>query len=86
MEEGILDEILYPLETALSHLPKYSINDKISEKVKNGAVLPIPETFDFEGNLVVLVSKEGKALAIYGPHPTKTGMMKPIKVLSLLHK
>ena len=42
MENGTTEEILNPLETALTYLPKYVINDKIAEKVKNGAVLPIP--------------------------------------------
>ena len=45
MENGTIQEILRPLETALSHLPKYIINDKIAEKVKNGALLPIPDLF-----------------------------------------
>ena len=43
VSEGTIGELLHPLETALTHLPKYMINDKIAEKVINGAVLPIPE-------------------------------------------
>jgi len=81
MLEGSITDILYPIETALSHLPKYVINDKITEKVKNGAVLPIPDQFKKEDHLLVLESEDGKALAIYIRHPEKPGMMKPSKVL-----
>ena len=48
MEEGAISTILSPLETALSHLPKYLINDKVAEKVKNGAFLPMPEYLENE--------------------------------------
>ena len=81
MLDGSVTDILYPIETALSHLPKYVINDKITEKVKNGAVLPIPDQFKKEDHLLVLESEDGKALAIYIHHPEKPGMMKPSKVL-----
>ena len=81
MFDGSVTDILHPIETALSHLPKYVINDKITEKVKNGAVLPIPDQFKKEDHLLVLESEDGKALAIYIHHPEKPGMMKPSKVL-----
>lgn len=86
MADGTIQDIIYPVETALTHLPKYIINDKIAEKVKNGAVLPIPETFEFEKNKenIVVLTYEGIALAIYSPHPEKIGLMKPVKVLSPL--
>jgi tRNA pseudouridine55 synthase len=81
MEDGTITTILYPLETALTHLPKYTINDKIAEKVKNGAILPIPDLLKNETNLIVVETKDGQALAIYIHHPEKPGMMKPTKVL-----
>lgn len=84
MADGNLIDILYPIEAALSYLPKYMISDKIAEKVKNGAVLPIPESFVQERNPIVVETEAGKALAIYIHHPTKPGMMKPAKVLSSL--
>ena len=57
------------------------INDKIAEKVKNGAVLPIPEALQEEKDFIVMESTSGQALAIYIHHPEKPGMMKPSKVL-----
>lgn len=81
MENGTIQEILKPMETALAHLPKYVINDKIAEKVKNGAVLPIPESLINQENPIVVETTNGIALAIYIQHQEKQGMMKPLKVL-----
>ncbi|KAA9025834.1 tRNA pseudouridine(55) synthase TruB [Niallia endozanthoxylica] len=81
MEEGKIKDILYPIETALAHLPKYRINDKIAEKVKNGAVLPTPDSCMNETKPIVVETESGQALAIYIHHPGKPGMMKPSKVL-----
>ncbi|BAD75551.1 tRNA pseudouridine 5S synthase [Geobacillus kaustophilus HTA426] len=40
--DGTADALLIPIERALFHLPKYEINDKVAEKVKNGALLRLP--------------------------------------------
>ncbi len=79
--EGTFSTILRPLEDAVSYLPKIVINDKLAEKVKNGAVLPIPEHLQDLTESVVIESEDGKALAIYRAHPEKLGLMKPEKVL-----
>ncbi|WP_079508473.1 tRNA pseudouridine(55) synthase TruB [Mesobacillus jeotgali] len=85
LEELALDEkletALYPLEAGISYLPKYRINDKVAEKVKNGAQLPIPEELEGVEGPIVAETEDGKALAIYRVHPSKAGMMKPDKVL-----
>ncbi|MGN7174972.1 tRNA pseudouridine(55) synthase TruB [Paenibacillus sp. FSL R5-0490] len=80
-EKGTMDEVLRPMESALSHLPKFHISDKVAEKVKNGAVLTIPDhLYDTKGPIAVEV-EEGLVLAIYEHHPRKPGFMKPVKVL-----
>ncbi len=81
MEQGTLEDSLYPVEWAVSHLPKFYINDKVAEKVKNGMVLPLPEQFQLWDGPIVAENEEGFALAIYAKHPTKQGLMKPVKVL-----
>lgn len=83
VEKGSIDEVLRPIETALYYLPKYQINDKLGEKVKNGAVLPIPATFLNEKGPIVVEDGDGAALAIYEAHPQKEGLMKPKKVLKI---
>jgi tRNA pseudouridine55 synthase len=81
MEQGTIENFLYPLEEALSHLPKYVINDKVAEKVKNGAVLPLPENNGNWDGPIVVENEAKVALAIYAKHPNKPGLMKPVKVL-----
>jgi tRNA pseudouridine55 synthase len=81
MEQGTIENYLYPLEEALSHLPKYVINDKVAEKVKNGAVLPLPENNGNWDGPIVVENEAKVALAIYAKHPNKPGLMKPVKVL-----
>ncbi|WP_042356230.1 tRNA pseudouridine(55) synthase TruB [Bacillus rubiinfantis] len=80
-EEGRIGTVLKPLETALSHLPKLKINDKVAEKVKNGALLPVPESLIKTNEPIVFVASNGIALAIYAKHPTKPNVLKPVKVL-----
>jgi tRNA pseudouridine55 synthase len=81
MEEGSVETILRPLELAISHLPKYVINDKVAEKVKNGALLQIPEHLKNSNGPIVAETEEGQALAIYSIHPNKPKLLKPVKVL-----
>jgi tRNA pseudouridine55 synthase len=81
METGTISTCLRPLEMALSHLPKYIINDKVAEKVKNGALLPIPDYLINSNGPIIAQTEEGNALAIYSVHPNKPGLLKPVKVL-----
>ncbi|UII57455.1 tRNA pseudouridine(55) synthase TruB [Cytobacillus spongiae] len=81
MEKGTIDDVLRPLEMALSHLPKYQINDTVAEKVKNGAVLSIPAELSMIKGPIAIETSDGLVLAIYEHHPTKPGLMKPSKVL-----
>jgi tRNA pseudouridine55 synthase len=79
--KGEISEMIRPLEEALFHLPKYVINDKLAEKVKNGAVLPSPKQLREHTGSIVMMNSKGLALAIYRPHPDKPGFIKPEKVL-----
>jgi tRNA pseudouridine55 synthase len=81
METGTISNALRPLEMALSHLPKYVINDKVAEKVKNGALLQIPEHLKNSNGPIITETTEGLAIAIYAKHPSKPELLKPVKVL-----
>jgi tRNA pseudouridine55 synthase len=81
MEMGTISSSLYPLETALSHLPKYYISDKVAEKVKNGALLEVPSHLKNSDGPFIAETDDGIALAIYAAHPSKPGLLKPVKVL-----
>jgi tRNA pseudouridine55 synthase len=81
MEAGTISSVLRPLETALSHLPKLLINDKVAEKVKNGALLTMPEHLKNSNGPIIAETIDGLALAIYAKHPNKPEYLKPVKVL-----
>ncbi|HHY74668.1 MAG TPA: tRNA pseudouridine(55) synthase TruB [Bacillus bacterium] len=71
---------LFPIERALSHLTKYEINETLEIRVKNGQVLTMPE--ECKGlDKFALINKNKECVAIYKPHPTKEGLMKPEKVI-----
>jgi tRNA pseudouridine55 synthase len=62
-------------------LPKYIINDKVAEKVKNGALLKLPEHLKNCNGPIAAETEEGLVIAIYARHPLKPDLMKPVKVL-----
>ncbi|WP_102346900.1 tRNA pseudouridine(55) synthase TruB [Bacillus sp. Marseille-P3661] len=78
IERGDLQ--LLPLERGISDLTKFEINEKLELQVKNGQVLPIPEKLK-NMNRLALYNVKSECVAIYTPHPTKIGFMKPEKVL-----
>ena len=83
MESEQTEEFLLPLERGLFHLPKFQISDKVAKKVLNGAVLEQTDDVVFEkGQPFVMVDPADKAIAIYQIHPTKEGLIKPVKVLA----
>lgn len=83
MDKGQTEDFLLPLEQGLFHLPKFQISDKVAKKVLNGAVLEQTEDIIFDmGQPFVMVDPSDKAIAIYQIHPTKEGLIKPVKVLA----
>ncbi|HZG61047.1 MAG TPA: tRNA pseudouridine(55) synthase TruB [Anoxybacillus sp.] len=81
LKNNELATILVPIEQALFHLPKYQINGKVAEKVKNGALLPAPNELKDVNDPMLVVNEENKALALYIKHPEKPHLIKPLKVL-----
>ncbi|MCH1623740.1 tRNA pseudouridine(55) synthase TruB [Fredinandcohnia quinoae] len=83
VQDHTINTCLISIEDALLHLPNVMINDKVAEKVKNGAVLPLPEGFDhiLTAQPIAIQSIEKQILAIYQRHPEKNHLIKPIKVL-----
>jgi tRNA pseudouridine55 synthase len=83
IQKGSIKQALYPIESALSHLPNLTINDKVAEKVQNGAVLAIPEQLSSleNGEPFAIRNEAGETIAIYERHPNKPNFIKPVKVL-----
>ncbi len=80
-EAGEIATIMHPLEDALTDFPTVEISEDLYEKVMNGQVLPEHPMLQ-TGELIVLTI-EGKAIAVYKRHPSKPGLMKPEKMFPL---
>ncbi|OMP68646.1 tRNA pseudouridine(55) synthase TruB [Domibacillus epiphyticus] len=80
LAERTPEDVLKPVEIAVSHLPKWDVNDTVAVMIKNGAVLPVPSDWP-DGEKETAVFLNGQLLAIYQLHPEKRGKMKPVKVM-----
>lgn len=79
-KNNLIQKALYPLEYAFDNIESISISDDLWEKVKNGAVLSETE-FPTVTTFPCVVFYNGKAVSIYGKHPSKKELLKPVKVL-----
>ena len=78
MNEGKIDEVILPVEYALTSYPFIEIDETNEKQILNGQVLPIHALL--KENDKIVYSIHGKAFAVYIPHPTKEGFMKPEKM------
>lgn len=79
--EKPLEDYLFPLEKGISHFQKWTVEDELLFKIKNGSVLEAPK--ELEQSPFGVYNEEGKCLAIYEFHPSKPGLIKPVKVLAI---
>lgn len=79
VEEGVIGEKMYPLEKGIEQFPRITVDQKVEQKILNGAVLPLAK--EIEASRFAIFNKQGKCLAIYQKHPTKIGFMKPEKMI-----
>lgn len=78
VEEGRVADLLLPIEYGLESFSQHAITEEIWQQVINGRVFQI-ETMEVE-KYPVLFTYQDRAIAIYDVHPTKPGIIKPIKV------
>lgn len=81
VEQDALDDVLLPLETALTDYPFVEVPEEDEWLYRNGQVFdahPLLKTHD-----EIVVAFNGKAIGIYQNHPTKEGRMKPSKMFPL---
>lgn len=80
MTDQTIQESLFPLEYGIKELDSVTIDERLWNKVKNGAVLPA-DIFGEGVSFPLVIVYEGLAWSIYGKHPTKENCVKPIKGL-----
>lgn len=82
MEDGKINEILFPVEYALSTYPFIEITEHNEKQILNGQVLPMHDLLK-EHDKIIFASG-GKALAVYISHPEKLDLMKPEKMFPIV--
>ncbi|EIT85123.1 tRNA pseudouridine 5S synthase [Fictibacillus macauensis ZFHKF-1] len=75
------EALLLPLETAIAHFGRITVDEETEAKVRNGSVLPLPK--EVQKSPFGVYNKNGTCLALYKVHPDKPDMMKPEKVLAV---
>ncbi len=74
-------EFLYPLERGVEDFNSFNLTDEQYQIVRNGSVLPKMFFEKIEISEPIALFYQEKDVSIYGEHPTKKEMLKPIKVL-----
>lgn len=80
VDKNEVQNVLLPIEEAIKHFPSIVVDKETEAKIKNGSVLPQFKLIDEKRFSVY--NEDGVCLAIYQPHPTKQGLIKPEKMLS----
>lgn len=80
MIDQTIQEKLSPLEYGVKELDSVEIEEELWNRVKNGAVLP-SDIFGEQVTFPLVIMYENVAWSIYGKHPVKEGLIKPLKGL-----
>ena len=78
VEQDQASSILRPLEEVFETYPRVDVPENFITKVKNGALFTTEELPQVLEPSTFYI--EGKLIALYGPHPEKKGLLKPIKM------
>lgn len=82
LENGEFPKGFLTIDNVLNHLPKWTINDTLARKVRNGSVLTMPEHLSFiDKDEIIAVWHNQHIIALYQKHPLKANMIKPVKVM-----
>src|SRR5699024_8593918 len=76
-----LENLLLPIDVRHTQITKITIDDKLWNRVKNGALLD-EEDITTEEYPVLFVYKQ-VIVALYDKHPKKTGKLKPLKMFKI---
>ncbi|MBK5506692.1 tRNA pseudouridine(55) synthase TruB [Bacillus sp. TH12] len=79
VQNGTVESIFISIDEALSKFPKMVVDEKQSEKIKNGMFLN--NELETTAPFITVFDKNDRCLAIYEHHPKHPGMLKPMKVL-----
>ncbi|HCM90935.1 MULTISPECIES: tRNA pseudouridine(55) synthase TruB [Vagococcus] len=75
------DKFLYPIERAVEDFVQVNLTEEMYGIIKNGSVVESNFFDNLDVNEPIALFYQEKIVSIYGKHPTKSGLLKPIKVL-----
>ncbi len=81
MELGRTDKFAYPLERGVSDFISFELSEDQYAIVRNGSVVATNFFDNLEIKEPIALYYQGRVVSIYGEHPYKNGLLKPIKVL-----
>ncbi|WP_308216615.1 tRNA pseudouridine(55) synthase TruB [Pseudalkalibacillus decolorationis] len=81
VKNDTLTSHLLPIEKALKIFPSVTVSAQEEKLVLNGSVLQ--ETEYLSNPRTAVYNEQGECLAIYKPHPTRPGWVKPEKVIKI---
>ncbi|GBG97105.1 tRNA pseudouridine(55) synthase TruB [Lactococcus termiticola] len=79
MAEGQIEQILQPLEVAVSDLPGFEVAPEQAIAIRQGKKFASSDFPEFQDRLAMFY--EGKLLAVYMHHPEQADTIKPHKVI-----
>lgn len=80
MEENDAEKHFFPLEYGVRSFESLELSDNQYQEIKNGLVVPESYFGTTSKEWPLLLVYGEQAISIYGLHPTKKGMLKPVKV------
>ena len=81
VEGNRLSEIFYPLERAVETFPKKILTSDEYQVIKNGLVMPDSFFAEYDDTQLIALFYHQQLVSLYGKHPSKPGLFKPIKVI-----
>lgn len=83
VENGQIAALLHSIDKAVAHFDKIVVSDELAQKIQHGAV--IRQSKNMQAKRTAIYNSTGELLAIYIPHPKKTGYLKPEKVIKVIN-
>ena len=74
-------EFLLPLETGVEDFPRIDLTSDMYQVIRNGSVIPKNFFQNITVTEPIALFYQEKVVSIYGEHPSKKGLLKPIKVI-----
>ena len=74
-------EFLLPLETGVEDFPRIDLTSDMYQVIRNGSVIPKNFFKNMTITEPIALFYQEKVVSIYGEHPSKKGLLKPIKVI-----